>query len=50
MVQLKRWADYMCMCAFCLPAALSASDFYYWIAGISGSFWCELLPKCEKKM
>jgi hypothetical protein len=27
MEQLKRWADYAWMCAFCLPAALSASEF-----------------------
>jgi hypothetical protein len=27
MEQLKRWADYECMCAFCPPASLSASEF-----------------------
>jgi hypothetical protein len=27
MEQLKRWADYVCMCTFYLPASLSASEF-----------------------
>ncbi len=27
MEQLKRWADNVCVCAFCLPASISASEF-----------------------
>jgi hypothetical protein len=27
MEELKRWADYVCMCAFCLTSSLSASEF-----------------------